>query len=161
MKKIFYLLCMAMVMLVGFNSCDKDKPELKPGFEYSLQSNGEVEGIVDLQFPNGHFDANGVATLDFAWSNVELLVTRDQQVYQLEDALNLRDTKVQSAAQDVNKWLGEQFNVTSTEGYYYIAINGYVKETLTGFVFNINKEWTNRPIQDDENIDNIEVPLSE
>ena len=136
MRKFIILLSVALAALSC--SCQNDSF----GFEYALNSNGATDGKVTLVFPNGEFSLDGDAGYVFTWSNADKL--RAVNTLSLEEALVSNDAKVAKAANDVNNWLESAIHVTDAEGNYDIYVKGYVKETLTGLTFSVDKHFTNK-----------------
>lgn len=154
--KRFILIAVAALAMLATMSCTSCSNNDAPwGVEYSLQSDGQTDANVDVQFFNANLSLNGGADYVFVWTNViapsPLQIT---QAVVLEDALACSDIKTAQAAGFVNGWLDEWFKVVSFEGNYDIYIKGYVKETKTQIVFSIDRHFTNiLPDADDAIVD--------
>ena len=137
MRKLFIVLS---VVAMTVASCTGDKTF---GFEYALNSDGTTDGSVALVFPNGEFSIKGDAGYDFAWTNVdkELLFG---EALSLEEAVEANDEKVAKAANEVNNWLESAIHVTDAQGNYDVYVTGFVRETLTGLTFSVDKHFTNK-----------------
>lgn len=135
MKKIIIALIMGLSLL-SFQSCK----DTKIAFNYEVKINGDADGVVDIKFPGGTFGVDGKTGLRFAYSNVPVDTT--VRVYNLEKALVSNDVKVAEAAARVSESL---VSVTAASGTYYVHVKGFVKETLTGLTFEVDREFTNRP----------------
>ena len=120
-------------------SCSCDNKSF--GIEYSLNSDGVTDGSVTLAIPNGEFSLKGDASYQFAWSNTKLLTAESLP---LDESLVAKDAKVSKAANDVNNWLESAIQVIDADGDYDIYVQGYVKETLTGLTFSVDKHFTNK-----------------
>lgn len=113
------------------------------GIEYALNSNGSTDGSVTVAFPSGEFTLNGDANYVFNWTNADKKLLNAGAIF-LSDALNSNDAKIAKAANEVNTWLESAIHVTDAEGNYDVYVKGYVKETLTGLTFEIDKHFTNK-----------------
>lgn len=138
MKK-FILLCVAVIGLLATSctSCTNDSF----GIEYSLQSNGDADGNVNVLFDGGNFNINGAADYQFSWANNLVLC---DAVYTLDEARYSNDPKVSQAADYINEWLDNTIKVSAASGTYDIYIKGYVKETLTQITVTVDRHFTNR-----------------
>ena len=138
MKKFICLLVAVAAVLSC--SCNNDASF---GIEYALNSDGNTDGMVTLVFPAGEFSLKGDAGYQFHWTNVDKVVA-ENEVLPLDKSLGVKDAKVSDAAKRVNEWLESAIHVTEAEGNYDIYVNGYVKETLTGITFAIDRHFTNK-----------------
>ena len=140
MKKFLYLLAVVLIvgMTAGCTSCNGD---VQFGIEYSLQSDGQVNGDVCLTFDGGSFNINGESNYALHWSNTVLL--NDSEGIPLETALGAKNSEMVVAANRVNEWLDNSIKVTSAGGTYDIYVKGYVKEIATGLTFAIDRHFSN------------------
>lgn len=130
----------ALVSVVAFNSC-KPNPEQPFGVVFNVAGAGDVDGEVAFSFPNGKFDANGAASVNFKWSNDSTAVVSNE-VYSL-DAFDTNDAKVLAAAEVAQDYVNGVV-IEALEGTYYVAADITVRETATGATFTFKKEWSNR-----------------
>lgn len=121
-------------------SCNGDKSF---GIEYSLNSDGTTDGSVTVTFPYGEFSMKGDAGYQFEWTNVTKKLL-SAGAMSLGDALKSNDAKVAQAAGTVNSWLESAVQVKDAGGHYDIFVKGYVKETLTGLTFSVDKHFSNK-----------------
>ena len=128
-------------VLVTALACSCNNENNGFGIEYALNSDGVTDGHVVLTFPSGEFSLKGDANYQFEWTNVDKVVTND--VKSLDSALATKDVQVLSAANYVNAWLDSVIKITEADGNYDIYVKGYVKETLTGITFSVDKHFTN------------------
>ena len=138
-----FLIVLAACVAAMSCSCSGDKTF---GIEYALNSDGTTDGKVSLVFPNGQFSMNGTAGYQFAWTNVDNKLTVSEAL-PLCESLEANDAKVAKAANDVNGWLESAIRVTDAEGEYDIYVKGYVRETLTGLTFSVDKHFTSKPAE--------------
>ncbi len=128
------------------SSCTSCNNDAKFGVEYNLAVDGTTDGAVDVMFVDGHFDIDGAAKFDFDWTNVkDSVLFESTNVYNLEKSLTSIDTRVAKTATLVDEWINSEINVTDFTGHYDLYIKGYVKETLTGLKFEVDKRITNWP----------------
>lgn len=134
MKKFLMILCAMFLALGAFTSCKGVKPE----FKFQLELTGDVA------------DSTTAIKGDFA-INVTNEAAQDFNAVYVLGAV--ADNAILSIAEpqgaQANEWLDNyiQENVineftATTE--YYIAVKGYVHETLTGITFSVDKVFTNR-----------------
>ena len=134
MKKFLMILCAMFLALGAFTSCKDVKPE----FKFQLELTGDVA------------DSTTAIKGDFAINVTNEAAQDFNAVYVLGAAA---DNAILSIAEpqgaQANEWLDNyiQENVineftATTE--YYIAVKGYVHETLTGITFSVDKVFTNR-----------------
>lgn len=141
MKKL-YLIIVTLLFVVGttMNSCKSDYAQ---AIDYHLVVEGESDGKVDVKFPHGDFVSYGATNILLnVYSNDTVQVWRTSNAQVLDNALRAHDAKVQKAAQSVERAL-TQIHVKEAEGKYYIHIQGYAKEPVTGLVFKIDRTFTN------------------
>jgi len=142
MKKFFSICALALALVFATTSCDPTSNNNGLSFVYSVAATGDADGNVDIIFPNGDFNVNGTAALNFRWGNdttsTKALATAKCST--LEDALVSNDAQLQAFASA----LDSSFNVVAASGTYYVRIAGYAKEQVTGAVIAFDKEWTNR-----------------
>jgi len=132
MKKILFAL-FGLIMAV---SC---KSQME--FVYSADVVGDADGQVLVTFPDGRFALNGNANLSFHYSNDSTKV--ESCIYTPEQVRLMGIKKAEPVLLGAEPYM-DAFNVTSAGGTYDIVIKGYVKESLTGITFQIDKRFTNR-----------------
>ena len=134
MKKFITICCVLFLVLAAFTSCKDVKPE----FKFQLELTGDVA------------DATTAIKGDFAVNVTNEIINDFNATYVLADA----NTEILSIAEpkgaQANEWLENYvqenvINEFSTTTDYYIAVKGYVHETLTGLTFSVDKVFTNRP----------------
>jgi len=107
---------------------------------YNVCVNGDADGVVNVQFPQGYLAMNGTAGLQLqAGDTVPLNATTTKA-----DVLNSGKKKQVNALKDVNTFVQDEFNATAASGTYDLLIQGTVTETATGLTFSVNKRLTNR-----------------
>lgn len=138
------------VALIGVAACSSCTNEDTPwGIEYSLTSDGQTDGSVNMTIVTGEFQINGNADYQFELSSDKALLLKG--VKPLNEALACKDAKMLDAAERVNSWVDAFIKINSFEGNYDIYVKGYVKETKTGFVFSIDRHFTN--VEEDQTVD--------
>ena len=134
MKKFITICCALFLALEAFTSCKDVKPE----FKFQLELKGDVA------------DATTAIKGDFAVNVTNEIINDFNATYVPTDA----NTEILSIAEpkgvQANEWLENYvqenvINEFSTTTDYYIAVKGYVHETLTGLTFSVDKVFTNRP----------------
>ena len=134
MKKFITICCALFLVLAALTSCKDVKPE----FKFQLELTGDVA------------DATTAIKGDFAVNVTNEIINDFNATYVLTDA----NTEILSIAEpkgvQANEWLENYvqenvINEFSATTDYYIAVKGYVHETLTGLTFSVDKVFTNRP----------------
>ena len=134
MKKFITICCVLFLVLAAFTSCKDVKPE----FKFQLELKGDVA------------DATTAIKGDFAVNVTNEIINDFNATYVLTD----ENTEILSIAEpkgtQANEWLENYvqenvINEFSATTDYYIAVKGYVHETLTGLTFSVDKVFTNRP----------------
>ena len=134
MKKFITICCVLFLVLAAFTSCKDVKPE----FKFQLELTGDVA------------DSTTAIKGDFAVNVTNEIINDFNATYVLTDA----NTEILSIAEprgvQANEWLENYvqenvINEFSATTDYYIAVKGYVHETLTGLTFSVDKVFTNRP----------------
>ena len=134
MKKFITICCVLFLVLAAFTSCKDVKPE----FKFQLELTGDVS------------DTTTAIKGDFAVNVTNEIINDFNATYVLTDA----NTEILSIAEpkgvQANEWLENYvqenvINEFSATTDYYIAVKGYVHETLTGLTFSVDKVFTNRP----------------
>jgi len=124
------------------------------GFTYSLTTTGDAVGNVQFNFPVGHVALNGDADVDVLVSNVAdstvFGAVNEGEVLALGAALESEDAKVVAEATAVDAWLTQNFSATTAGGDYYVHVVGYVRETVTGVTFSVDRVFTNRVLEPTE-----------
>ena len=133
MKKFITICCVLFLVLAAFTSCKDVKPE----FKFQLELTGDVA------------DTTTAIKGDFAVNVTNEIINDFNATYVLTDA----NTEILSIAEpkgaQANEWLENYvqenvINEFSATTDYYIAVKGYVHETLTGLAFSVDKVFTNR-----------------
>jgi hypothetical protein len=141
MKKILLLLC----LLVSFASCGKSDPDNTKKLEYELTVSGDINLL----------DSTVVAKIYRVFTNDTTKLQLDDTIYVQDDELaqlvvnSLKATD--SISEDPSSLEGDVLFRISPELYaYYIYIIGYVKDSSTGIIFEIDKKfvknWGDKPI---------------
>jgi hypothetical protein len=131
-----------MFLTAACSSCSNDA---KFGINYALNSDGKVDGMVEVAFPKGTAKLDGNATYNFEWTNVLKLEVNANDVLGLEESLQSKDVKVLEAAEKVNNWLEDAFKIVDYSGHYDIYIKGFVEETFTHLKFEVDKHFSDTP----------------
>lgn len=152
MKKFICLLAVALLMVGLTAGCTSCSGDAHFGIEYSLQSDGQANGNVAVTFDGGSFNIDGQANYGFAWQNT-ILLNEVNSFIPLSSALNSKDVQTLEAAKKVDEWLNNSITVTSAGGTYDIYVKGYVKETMTGLTFAIDRHFTNIPPNEPDDVD--------
>jgi len=146
MKKFILMIALAFSM-IAMQSCK----DAQFGVTYSLTTTGDAVGNVQFNFPVGHVALNGDADVDVLVTNDTTKTTvfgsvQESDVLALSAALVSEDATVAAEANAVDAWLAQNFSVTTNDadGNYYVHIVGYVRETVTGLTFSIDRVFTNR-----------------
>lgn len=142
MKKILFLL-VAMLGIASCSSCVNGDGQF--GIEYAFQSEGKTDGSFTLQVVSADFSVNGDAEYAFNLSSKDVAVAAVRGVRSLDQALGAKGGREYKAAKKVEGWLDEAVKVTAFEGHYDIYVRGYVKETLTGLTFSVDRHFSNYP----------------
>lgn len=141
MKKLFFILAIVIgMMTVASCQCSKDS---EFGVEYSINSTGETDGSVELAFVDGDIKVSGDANYSANWSNT-IFAPRNGIPTLEEGLICTYDKDSLSAALYLDEWFANNFEIVDYSGTYDIYIKGYVKETLTGFTFSIDRHFTNK-----------------
>ena len=128
------ILCAMFLALGAFTSCK----DVKPGFKFQLELTGDVA------------DSTTAIKGDFAINVTNEAAQDFNAVYVLGAAA---DNAILSIAEpqgaQANEWLDNYIqenviNELTATTEYYIAVKGYVHETLTGITFSVDKVFTNR-----------------
>ena len=141
----FVLATLTVLFVASCTSCKNEDGSSKFGIEYSLSVDGNTDGAVDVTFAGGYFNIDGASNFDFAWTNAEKATKLEAgKAYGLDSALAMKDATVSEAATRANDWLEENVGVKDFSGHYKIHIKGYIKETLTGLMFEVDRELSNQ-----------------
>jgi hypothetical protein len=138
MRKVLFAIA-ALLAVMAASGCDDTTPW---GVEYSLKSTGKTDASVTLAVFNGSMEVNGDADYVLSLDNAPDYL-RSERAVSLSDGLLSSDAKTLQAAEYVNGWLDEWFQVVSFEGHYDIYIKGYVKETKTQITFSVDRHFSN------------------
>ena len=131
MRKILFTLCMCFALC----SCHSQF-----GIAYGVKLQGDSNGQVQVTFPEGTFAMDGNATIALQVGDSLPLGNVTTKAYILEHGT----AKEIAALQAVSDSVTYQFNANAASGTYNLWLYGYVKETLTGLIFEIDRHWTNR-----------------
>jgi hypothetical protein len=131
MKKILFACLAAMLMC----SCGQQF-----GLAYGVSLSGVGDGKFDVTFPQGSFAMDGTAAIDFVIGDTIPFGT----VTTKAEVLQSGDAKQRAALKAVNDSIAQQFGATGGDGTYDLWIHGFVKETGTGLIFEIDRHLTNR-----------------
>ena len=127
MKKFITICCVLFLALAAFTSCNDVKPE----FKFQLELKGDVA------------DVTTAIKGDFAVNVTNEIINDFNATYVLTDA----NTEILSIAEpkgvQANEWLDEYIQENVINEFhdttdYYIAVKGYVHETLTGLTFSVD-----------------------
>ena len=131
MRKILFTLCMCFALC----SCHSQF-----GIAYGVKLHGDGDGQVQVTFPEGSYAMDGKAAIALQIGDSLPLgkVTTKAYVLQHGSAREL------AALQAVSDSVTYQFDATAADGTYDLYLYGFVKETLTGLIFEIDRHWTNR-----------------
>ena len=143
MRKILFLFGVMCITL--FSSCNKcsNSTSYADKIEYSLNLDGQTDGLIDVSYKTIEFVADGTADIKFRMQSDSMLRFKKSDI-SLEKALASNDVNCHEAALKVANDL-DNLKVTSARGTYYIHIIGRAKEPITGLIFDIDRTFTNRP----------------
>lgn len=137
MKKLFITLAaLAALTLTGCKA--------QWGVIYSVVADGDADGKVAVTFPNGAFNTDGKAALDFVFSNDTTKVLKAYNAMTLEQGMRSGHKDTQEAALNVAGWVDDMFKANAASGTYRVHFKGFVQETATGLTFSIDRTFTNR-----------------
>lgn len=131
MRKILFTLCMCFALC----SCHSQF-----GIAYGVKLQGDDDDQVQVTFPEGSYAMDGNATIALHVGDSIPFGKVTTKAYVLEHG-SARDL---AALQAVSDSVTYQFDATAASGTYDLYLYGYVKETLTGLIFEIDRHWTNR-----------------
>ena len=133
MRKILFAMLIACTALC---SCGTQF-----GLAYGVKLTGDGDGQFEVTFPQGSYAMDGTATIDLNVGDTIPFgkVTTKAEVIERGDAKQL------AALKAVNDSVAQQFNATEGSGTYDLWLHGFVKETGTGLIFEIDRHFTNRP----------------
>lgn len=139
MRKILFTLCMCFALC----SCHSQF-----GITYGVKLQGDGDGQVHVTFPEGSYEMDGNATIALQVGDSLPLGKVTSKAYVLEHG----SARELAALQAVSNSVTNQFDATAVSGIYDIYLYGYIKETLTGLVFEINRHWTNKYLNSKKSI---------
>jgi len=112
------------------------------GLAYGVSLSGVGDGKFDVAWPQGSFAMDGTAAIDFVIGDT---IPFGGSVTSKAEVLEKGDKKEVEALQKVSEAVAKQFGVTDGEGTYDFWLHGFVKETGTGLIFEIDRHITNIP----------------
>lgn len=131
MKRFILLVLATMLACPFFTSCKGVKPE----FKFQLELTGDVADTTTAIKGDFTVNATNEVLNDFA----ACYVTNDAEI------LSIAEPQGAEANDWLDKYIQDnvvaQFTATTT---YYIAVKGYVHETITGITFSVDKVFTNK-----------------
>lgn len=134
MKRFIILLCVSLLTLGFLSSCKDVKPE----FKFQLELSGDVS------------DSPTAIKGDFTINVTNEVVQNFNDAYILgasKDVVSITEPQGIQANEWLDKYIQENvINEFHDTTEYYIAVKGYVHETLTGITFSVDKVFTNRKI---------------
>lgn len=111
------------------------------GLAYDVSVSGDGDGLVDVQFPQGHFDLNGTATFDLcAADSIPFVKANHLTKQQIVESGN----KKYVAALDYVQAEMEKINATEAGGTYNLLIDGQVLVYPFNIAVKVHKRLTNR-----------------
>jgi len=131
MKKILFAMAAALMLC----SCGQQF-----GLAYGLDLTGDGDGKFTVSFPQGQFSMDGTADINFQIGDTIPFGAPTTKA----EVLQSGDAKQRAALKAVNDSIAQQFGATGGDGTYDLWIHGFVKETGTGLVFEIDRHLTNR-----------------
>ena len=135
MRKILFAMLIACTALC---SCGTQF-----GLAYGVKLTGYGDGQFEGTFPQGSYAMDGTAAIDL---NVgDTIPFFGQKVTTKSEVIERGDTKQLAAMKAVNDSVAEQFSATEGSGTYDLWLHGFVKETGTALIFEIDRHFTNRP----------------
>ena len=136
MKKVIFMLMVALFTVVGMTSCKSTQF----GLVYNVEVVGDGDGDFTVTFPEGHYSMNGTAALELQVGDTVPF----NQVTAKATVLESNNTKQLEVMRKVNASVGQDFTATAASGTYDVTVRGTVTEIATGLTFSINKHLTNR-----------------
>ena len=134
MKKILFLLMTVALVLC---SCGTQF-----GLAYGVSLTGDGDGKFEVTFPQGSFAMDGTAAIDL---NIgDTIPFLGQPVATKAEILKKGDAKEIEALKRVNAAAANQFKATEGDGTYDLWLHGFIKETGTGLIFEVDRHFTNR-----------------
>ena len=113
------------------------------GLAYGVKLTGDGDGQFEVTFPQGSYSMDGTATI---YLNVgDTIPFFNQTVTTKAEVIENGNAKQLAALRAVNDSVALQFNATEGSGTYDLWLHGFVKETGTGLIFEIDRHFTNRP----------------
>ena len=135
MRKILFAMLIACTALCSCNT--------QFGLAYGVKLTGDGDGQFEVTFPQGSYSMDGTAAIDL---NVgDTIPFFGQKVTTKAEVIERGDAKQLAALRAVNDSVALQFNATEGSGTYDLWLHGFVKETGTGLIFEIDRHFTNRP----------------
>ena len=133
MRKILFAMLIACTALCSCNT--------QFGLAYGVSLTGDGDGQFEVTFPQGSYSMDGTAAIDLNVGDTIPFgkVTTKAEVIEKGNAKQL------AALKAVNDSVAEQFSATEGSGTYDLWLRGFVKETGTGLIFEIDRHFTNRP----------------
>ena len=127
MKKIFYVILMASLMMLAFTSCKDVKPE----FKFQLALVGDVTDSATCIA--GDFDIN-------VCNNADVFAT----INDTDEIVSI----VAPEGAEANRWLENYIEENVINEFYStteysVSVKGFVHEVNTGMTFSVDKTFTN------------------
>ena len=136
MRKILFAMLIACTALC---SCGTQF-----GLAYGVKLTGDGDGKFEVTFPQGSYAMDGKAAIDL---NVgDTIPFFNQPVTTKAEVIEKGNAKQLAALKAVNDSVAQQFSATEGSGTYDLWLHGFVKETGTGLIFEIDRHFTNRPL---------------
>lgn len=112
------------------------------GIAYGVKLTGDGDGQVEVTFPQGQYAMDGTATI---YLNVgDTMPFFGKKVTTKAEVIKHGSAKQIAALKAANDSVATQFNATAGTGTYDLWVKGFVKETGTGLIFEIDRHFTNR-----------------
>ena len=135
MKKFVFLIMACVAMLMA--SCDTQF-----GIAYGVSLTGDGDGKFEVAFPQGTYAMDGTAVI--ALNIGDTIPFGGQTVTTKAEVIAKGDSKELEALQKVNKFVASDFSTTEGGGTYDLWLKGFIKETGTGLIFEVDRHFTNR-----------------
>lgn len=134
MKKILF----AIIACLALTACNTQF-----GLAYGVRLTGDGDGQFEVTFPQGSYAMDGTAAL--ALTVGDTIPFFGQQPTTKAEVIAHGNKRQLHALQAANDSIEAQFNATEGSGTYDIWLKGFVKETGTGLIFEVDRHFTNRP----------------
>ena len=135
MKKCLFFLLACVAML--FASCGTQF-----GISYGVSLTGDGDGKFEVSFPQGTYAMDGTAAIAL---HIGDTIPFGGTVTSKAEVLAKGNPKELEALNRVNKVVTSDFSTTEGSGTYDLWLHGFIKETGTGLIFEVDRHFTNRP----------------